>query len=157
MNSEKLKRIVLILLVLIAGYIWIRNLSFYQSGNSSLTTDMQKDTSLVRPDRKKTATAYHPPRVNPFKRADVQAASANRGQPQLPKTSVIPEKPSTRLTLTGLIGRPPLSQGIFQDRAGATLIKGLGDSTDIWQLILISSDKAIFSSGKYRDTLLLKK
>lgn len=157
MNSEKLKRFILILLVVIAGYIWIRNLSHYQSGTSSLAPDMQKDTSLAHSNRKKIVIVYRPPKVNPFKRADIQASSAVRGQPQLPKVPPIPEKPSTRLTLTGLIGRPPLSQGIFQDRAGVTVIKGMGDSLGTWQLIQISSDKAIFSLGRYRDTLLLKK
>lgn len=146
----------LALLVLVAAYIWTKNLSFFHSDNSSVHVE-QTDSLASAPTPKPTVIVYRPAKVNPFRRISTPDHTIAPKQKLSPKVLPVPEKPSSHLILSGIVGRPPLSQAVFQDRTGVTTIRGLNDSLGVWKLVQISFDRAVFSSGRYRDTLLLIK
>lgn len=156
MNSSKLKKAILALLVVIAVYIWGKNLYLFSGGYAAAPKLRGTSVTVSQDDHRQPTASYVEPKINPFRRPDVSApAVASRKKPVEKRPDPVPTKVSQSFALSGLVNQPPNSQVVLRGRDGTSKVISLGDSIDVWVLTTIASTYAIFTYDKYRDSLAL--
>ena len=158
MNPSKVKKAILVILVVFMAIVWGRNLSIFWRSEPSHETIEKTGSSLKAATPKMKPIEYSSPKTNPFAKAVTNAP----GSPQKKEKSkepppAAPERVSNQYILSGFVDRPPHSQIVLQKKSGGTQTIQLGDSLTKWELLSIQTDRAIFASGKLRDTVYLKK
>jgi len=160
MKSNRIKKIVLAILLLVAGYIWWGNLRSFRSSVVSEVSGgpaVEEMTMVSSSDRGRIA--YVEPKVNPFlKKSKPDAPQPERppsSRMQRPVSRNTPPAPSTRCTLKGLVkeSETPQVVVVFEDRTSAVL--SVGDSLGVWQLVAIRDSLAVLRLEKAYDTLWL--
>ncbi len=157
MGSKRTKIFVLAALTIVLIYLWAGNLSLFTTTESRDIREMKLAESTTADTVDRIPIEYQPVKLNPFKRSDVVSFPAVNPGPPRNVVKPPPDKLGGRLTLAGFVAGAPRIQVVIQDQAGATFTKTLGDTVFGWKLFSVTSTMAIFSMGKQRDTLFLKK
>lgn len=155
MGSNRLKKVILATLLLTLVYVWGSNLSLFTSSESSMTGTIYPDKSGAVRSSTTNSLDYMPARINPFKKPGSPNPTPIAKKEKAKTAQPPPSRPGSLYKLTGFVDRKPYSQIVLNDKDGRSVIIGLGDSLGVWQLMSIASDIAVFSSGKFSDTLYL--
>lgn len=160
MKSSTIKRTVLAVLVLVAGYIWWGNLRSFQSSIMPNPPEQPAANNVEPGDKTRGQIAYVEPKVNPFQNKPKPDLSQPVRPPvsrnERPTSRNAPPPPSARCTLKGLVKELETPQAIivFDDRTSVVL--SVSDSLDTWQLVTIRDNLVVFKQEKAYDTLWLE-
>lgn len=154
MKSERAKKIILGVLVLVAVYIWWGNLHLFvgTESNEPFRNEGSKERIVNNTDG--PPLKYMDPRTNPF-RNSLAARSEVSQQVQKPVPNIPPPSIDPGLTLTGVLRRGSTSQVVVASKSGTTEVLTVGDSLGPWVLTGIYENYAVFRQGKTQDTLWL--
>lgn len=155
MKSQKTKRILLGVLLLIFAMAWWDNLKLFYGNSYTISFDSKTES---RPIAKNTVLEleYKTPRVNPFKVSQSQTTIAAKQQKKTRTKPVKLNKPSTMHKLLGVLKDKEHSQAVINSSETGTTVMALDDSVGIWKLTTINSDHVIFKRDKNYDTLWLE-
>lgn len=154
MASQRTKRILLAVLLVILLYVWWGNLKLFfppspvpqevpRSGTVSVGSDTQ--AHLV----------YREPRINPFLRPRTDDVSKQSKSP-VPRPGPSVALVSGSYTLSGIVTKGATSQAVIRTDQDSTFILATGDSLVGWRVVEITSNRVVFSHEKLRDTLRLE-
>lgn len=156
MKSSKAKKIILLLLVSIAAYIWWGNIKSFSNKSSGYYNIQDIDKNHKKDMTSKKSIQYIKPRINPFKRTiNTEQPPEKKSKPKkLPKP---PAKLSSKYKLSGFIQENKTSQAIITFSTNITKVLSIKDSLEQWEFIEIKNNLAIFRHEKIYDTLWMDK
>jgi len=157
MYSDRIKKIALVVLVLIAIIIWIKNLNLFEK-EANYYQLRESSAKVESPRKKETADVeYNKPKLNPFVLPQPRKTEEKDQRNQ--KTVKSPEivRISEKYQIDGLVEESENPQAVLRATKGAPLLVSVGDSLEGWQVKTITGDFIIFLQGKIRDTLFLQK
>jgi len=151
---DRSKRIILFLLLLIAGYVWWCNIKALHprqaEADSQSGPGSQKNPLLGQ----KPPLQYCEVKINPFRRPDQRTRSPGTDRPAEKRPK--PTLQSTVVSrLTGILRKGDSSQAVVGLENHTPLVLSLGDSLVDWELRAITAISAVFQRGKCFDTLWL--
>lgn len=153
MTSTRLKKGLLAVLLIVAGYIWWGNIQFFTQSDASSMMEPDGGSEIsTEPVAATVVPAWEPPRVNPFQRITYSTAPPDRPRaPAPPKPELPPE-----YGLTGFLQRGNQSQAVIRIGQGGSTVLSIGDSLGAWQLVNVIDQAAILLNEKTYDTLRLE-
>jgi len=155
MKSEKAKWIILIILIVIAAVVWMRNLRIFGSKETYYQTTKAEHREVNAGSGAVSRLEYKKPRLNPFVLPPSpkvqQAVSAAPKKRQSPA----PQKISTNYKIDGIVIEAENPQAVLTSGDGSNIMITLNDFIDGWLVEEIIHDRIIFSQNKFRDTLWL--
>lgn len=155
MKSDKIKWILLSVLIVVAAAIWINNLNLFK-GESEYFQVRKGPASEKKSEKTEAADIdYKEPKLNPFVRpkpdeSGKEAQSKIKHQPEKPAA---PPMISGRYLLDGIVMESENPQAVLNRPDGSSILITIDDTLDSWQIIKITDEMIVFSHDKYRDTL----
>lgn len=154
MNKTRIKIIIMIALAGIAAVIWGKNLGLF--GNSA---NQYKIVNAEKPTERSEADSimdieYKEPKFNPFNAVRRETATDKKKTANnSPKAAPAPV--SGLFSINGIVLDGNNPSAVFVDKSGQSRVLKVSDTIGVWQIRAIQTDKVIFSSGIFRDTLWL--
>jgi hypothetical protein len=156
MESNKARRIILLILALIAIYVWVQNMDLFVGESSYFRLAPESKKKLREGKIKKGTPEYIEPKINPFGN-EIQShghtAPSNRTLDEIPSQETYP---SREYTLEGIVGGTKRPQAILRSQSSENKIVAINDSLNEWRTLKISKNLVIFGKGKIRDSLKLE-
>lgn len=155
MKSDKIKWILLAVLIIVAAAIWINNLNLFKSESEYFQVRKGSTSEKISEKTQAPDIDYKKPKLNPFvkpKPAETAIETPAKGKPQ-PEKPVAPPKVSDRYHLDGIVIESENPQGILKGLDGSNILITVNDTLDSWQVIKITDELIVLSHDKYRDTL----
>jgi hypothetical protein len=153
-KSHSAKKLLLVALLIVAGYVWWGDLKLlFPSKRLAEPTAVASITDTAHVV-KALALSFMAPRVNPFHRW-VRTAGNSAMKPAAAQP--VPELLHTSHALVGLVNRGKTSQAIVLAPESKRKVLAAGDSLNNWKLVEIKDNHATFRQGKRSDTLWLGK
>ncbi|GEM_PF-2134802 len=154
MKSDKVKKIFLGILAVIAIVIWVRNIGIIK-GSPEFYRETGMDSKGIISDKYIfPEIPYQKPRINPFK----ASASASRQTPSSPISapnvnSSKKPPPSSIYIFDGFVLGSGNSQAILKSKTGQIFLIAPKDTVDGWVAVSIESGFIVFKSDQRFDTL----
>ncbi|MCX6826066.1 MAG: hypothetical protein NTV06_02180 [candidate division Zixibacteria bacterium] len=153
MKSEKIKRFLLLVLVIIALIIWLRNFNTFKGKEGFFQLRTASETAKTAVSHKIESVAYIQPRFNPFvcyEPSNSSDISKIRLQKPIKQE---PPKISGNYTIDGIVLEAEHAQAILRQLSGEIVLVSIDSTLAGWKVEKIDRNKIVFSWGKFRDTL----
>ncbi len=152
MTTRRVKQVLLMLLLVIAGYIWWGNLALLFPTTVPVDTQAPGDTLGASRALLPDPVVYREPRVNPFLHAIAGPPDQSHERTTQPAGPVAFPR---SLQLAGVLCLGKSSQAVLQLDPQTTKTFSLGEHFGEWTLIEVTDETAVFGADKARDTLHL--
>ena len=154
MKSDKVKKVILGALILVAGYVWYGNIQLLRNRKETVPisayASVKDDNS---PAALTIALRFVSPKFDPFRAARPVQETTKIPEEVTPEPLQITPRPSEIYTLVGRLGTKGREMVAMQDHEGHQQLLNTRDTIGSWRLTSVLDESAVFVSGGVADTL----
>jgi Tfp pilus assembly protein PilP len=154
MRSRRVKRLLLVVLTVLLIYVWWGNVQLFLPQTHEADS-MPSHPPQPQPNEAPEQTlTYRPPVVNPFRRPKrTPKAKAERKEER--KVAPPAVKLGDEVRVSGILERGSSSQAVIALPGGLSQVMSVGDSLDLWKLVVVGDEYVVFKRDRARDSLWL--
>ena len=156
MKSDRVKKTLLVILIIVAGIIWIRNLNIFKGGGEHYEIRSSTVKSKSMDKQEISRIEYKKPRLNPFVPASRNQKTDQTTEDKKKTAPPAPPRISERYRIDGIVIESGSSQAVLTSANGPGIVLSASDTLEGWSVENISHNLVIFSQGKLKDTLHLQ-